>query len=537
MIEVVDAVLAAAQSYVAAFHTTIPTTVGLMLAVVAPFVFIVVHHEVRIVRIRLIEEFRRNFLFDRTVGAPRSEEMIDEEPHAPAPPAPATGAPPRHPSPSWSPSFEFVVTKYIVDLFDICSAQQLETIRQQGSSSLTTDELYALVRRGKLFRIGANRRLLLTFVPYGFAVWATVMLLLGDGDDRITHAVRAFGGANAPSLLAAGLLGAYFFTLRYLTRAVTNFDLTGRTTIRVFGHFLLTAAVVMVFAAIVYGPGGLDAASCGAPSGSCGPSATAIAFAFLIGVMPDAGLQFVYTAGRQLATGTKLVGRAFAFLKRTDNRFNDLVASISLDAIDGIDYGTRYRLEDVGIYEVQNLATANPILVHIETPYGIYEVVDWVAQAQLCTVVGLERFVLLQQYNIRTIFDLERAVMSRRSTHEMRQIVGAILFSPNATFAMALEAAGDSGARGLKPLEAEGTESFADAVVRLAARRTETEVPLTTKGETTSEWERVEMDDATILHAVRVMIDDLHVHRLREIWERIGRSLGRDAEQLDDTID
>jgi hypothetical protein len=41
--------------------------------------------------------------------------------------------------------------------------------------------------------------------------------------------------------------------------------------------------------------------------------------------------------------------------------------------------------------------------------------------------------------------------------------------------------------------------------------------------------------DRTLKHLVRIMVDDLHVDRLREIWERTVRKLGKDAEALDDS--
>ena len=44
-------------------------------------------------------------------------------------------------------------------------------------------------------------------------------------------------------------------------------------------------------------------------------------------------------------------------------------------------------------------------------------------------------------------------------------------------------------------------------------------------------------DDATIKHMVRVIMDDLHVIRLRQIWEIISRRLGVDAASLDDSED
>ena len=53
-------------------------------------------------------------------------------------------------------------------------------------------------------------------------------------------------------------------------------------------------------------------------------------------------------------------------------------------------------------------------MLFIETPYGVYEIMDWVAQAQLCSSVGPNAMTTMWRLRVSTLFDLERLAMDPR---------------------------------------------------------------------------------------------------------------------------
>jgi hypothetical protein len=120
-------------------------------------------------------------------------------------------------------------------------------------------------------------------------------------------------------------------------------------------------------------------------------------------------------------------------------------------------------------------------MLFVETPYGIYQSIDWVAQAQLCAAVGPKTVLRLWKLGIRTIFDLEKAVLvPGYSTEQLRQAVGlALVADADEPMRTAL------GSPGARPI-----------------------------------------DDDTVKALVQNKLDDLHVHRLRQIAKRIEARLG-----------
>lgn len=296
---------------------------------------------------------------------------------------------------------------------------------------------------------------LILFVPLGLlkqdALWFRFLsdnlfwtLGSGAGVERQAQAAAVYGAA---------FLGGYIMTARVLLRAVQNYELSQLSFLQAAAHLgvgLLTGLLLFhLFAEIR-------------------PVENTYLFwagiAFVCGYMPDFGLSSIFRRLR--------IHR----LKQVDEAAVALSGISPLELLDGIDYDTRYRLEQSGFADVQNLAVANPLLIYVETPYSLYAAFDWVLQAQLCTAVGARAFRDLKGLGIRTSLDLERAVLSDDASDVIIMAVGRIVF-----------------ASALPPPP--GTSPIGPDEVRQLAM---------------------------------VMLDDLHVHRLRSLWLHIFQQISED---------
>ncbi len=187
------------------------------------------------------------------------------------------------------------------------------------------------------------------------------------------------------------------------------------------------------------------------------------AAAFVIGFIPGLAERYIISIWRR------------GNVKQIEGRALEQTKTIPLELIEGIDADIRAKLEDFNLFDVQNLATANPIMLFVETPYGIYQSIDWVAQAQLATSVGISRYLVLRNFAIRNLFDLERLFIDE------------------------------------KP---ESARTLKGKISNILLYSTEERNP--------SPNENSNIEDATAL--VRLMIDDLAFLRLRQIWKTIEKN-------------
>ncbi|WP_237151672.1 hypothetical protein [Oryzibacter oryziterrae] len=436
-----------------------------------------------------------------------------------------------------NPSFEFVKLKYTYDLPGVMA----ENVEDEKLMSMVkrksfghSDRVLFYSSVGYMLVCFFGFSVVLAGVPSSFSsdhaplqswfAWLSSSVLISGGSGGEGKALTSEG---IRSLTIAGMafLGAYIASVRQFVRSLLVFDLSTATFVRQTMEIVSSMVLVTVLYRTFPDPGQVPAQLYEALVQPGGPSASPaehdvskiwIGLALAFGVMQESSLLFILEKFKDF----------MPWLKRSDDRFMAVTSSTPLEVIDGITFPIRYRLQECGIDEVQNLATYNPIMLHIESPFGIYETIDWVGQAQLCCVVGIERFLLMRQLNLRTIFDLERAVRSRHAPPEFDRILACVLFSTNERLEQLTKLSGlKISARdgtGSKPLELSAFLSWAyDQIGKNDIQDRSDEKRL-------SEF---------VEHFMRLIGDDLHVRRLRRIWCDISESLGSAGVCLPDDID
>ncbi|MDW5313416.1 hypothetical protein [Rhizobium sp. PL01] len=498
---------------------------ALLVALLTPSLLLYSRHEVRLRRLRSIKDFLISFGTD-------NERSLNAANAAPLPADAATpGANVRLTN---NPSFEFVKSKYISDL------QVQDPPEGKPFNAMNDiDQIDWIIKSIGNFGSRGDWRIFLSAIGFillcyfGFsALFNTLSCGLGAAVCCAPSAAACVESAdsygNWHQLRVIGSLafaGAFIAAVRNFVRSVAVFDLSPYTFLRHTAEIVASVIFTIVLFAVFRDPisgitnlvaGILPSASAPTTQTAAPSAVTAtgnhiqpiwFGLAPLLGLLPQSATKFLLMKFQNL----------ISWIKTTDDRFINVTKIVSLDIIDGIDYETRFRLEGCGIFDVQNLATYNPIMLHIESPYGIYQVIDWVAQAQLCHILGPEKFLIFRELNIRTIFDLERAIGSKQSVKAFDEICAGVLLASTSSLRETVKISAT------KPITMDPDKSQAvDADAYCI-------------------WARQKMqrddDSKATEHVLRWIADDLHVRRLRRLWLDISASLGPEAEYLPDSVD
>lgn len=221
------------------------------------------------------------------------------------------------------------------------------------------------------------------------------MKFVGDPEyDEVDYQIKT---ATAMSF---AFISAYIWSILYLIRRIANYDLTPVSFLRTSAQIIFACFSAIVLRHLVY-----------ALPDAVSSNSLIIGLAFMVGFYPTFGLNYINNI-----VNSHLV-------KRNDPQAYDVGKNLPLDMLEGVNSFIKFRFEEMEIEDLQNLATSNPVLLFVESPYGLFEVIDWVAQAQLIVAVGSDKVIKLRKVGLRTIFCLANAAKD----DNMHPILTAIL--------------------------------------------------------------------------------------------------------------
>lgn len=242
-------------------------------------------------------------------------------------------------------------------------------------------------------------------------VLATVLVTLGwtfvvqpeTVFDR-SFAPADFQLANLPEIpsetFAFAFLGAYFYVLQMLVRRYFQNDLKATAYINATMRIVIVVLLVWVIDPLL-----ADVAD----------QATRSAVAFVVGVFPSVGWQILQQAVR------KVVGTAVASLE-PEHKLGDL---------DGLNIWYESRLLEVGVEDMQNLATTDIVDLMLNTRIPVDRIVDWIDQAFLyLRVLDEGERALLRRYGIRTATDLDDALSDQDVAASLEQLLNVVWSTP-----------------------------------------------------------------------------------------------------------
>ena len=247
------------------------------------------------------------------------------------------------------------------------------------NSSKKVEDTHSVVR----FLLPVSFAFLICFLAISYIIFAD-RLVEGLGDSVLLTGAD-FGAKNkgliqqSISVLAFAFLGGFIWSATNTIRRLIAGDLAPSVYYSAGIRILLASSVALVLSFLLGQESGSDLLSFKASLSS---------IAFLTGMFPE----------RILAYLIKL----FQKFVNPDQLNND---KLSLYRIEGISMQHKERLEEIGIDNAQNLASASLTQLMIETPYKSRLLLDWIGQAKLLCYAK-EDMEKLRSVGIRSVFDL-----------------------------------------------------------------------------------------------------------------------------------
>lgn len=199
---------------------------------------------------------------------------------------------------------------------------------------------------------------------------------------------------------AFGFLGAYFYILQMLVRRYFQNDL--KSTAYINATMRLVIVILLVWAVIPLLDDYTDVSQ-----------PTLFAIAFVIGVFPSVGWQFL-----QQTLIRKPIGLVV----------DSLEPKHKLGDLDGLNIWYESRLLEVGVEDMQNLTTTDIVDLMLNTRIPVDRIVDWIDQAFLYVRVTDEhRRALLRSYGIRTATDLDDALTDPAHAQKIERLLNYVL--------------------------------------------------------------------------------------------------------------
>ncbi|MFK8102078.1 MAG: hypothetical protein AB8G15_06130 [Saprospiraceae bacterium] len=239
-------------------------------------------------------------------------------------------------------------------------------------------DTYSLVR----FILPIGFSFLICFFAIAYIVFADQFVT--GMKDNVVLSGAAFGKDNAAlmarsiSVLTFAFLGSFIWSATNIIRRLIANDLSPSVYYSAGIRILLASITALVLSFML-----------GAKSNPeyLQLNASLAAIAFLTGMFPERVLQYLIKVFQRFINADQL----------TNNH-------LSLYRIQGISMQHKERLEEIGIDNAQNLASASITNLLIETPFKSRQLLDWIGQAKLICFAG-KNIDKLRSVGIRSVFD------------------------------------------------------------------------------------------------------------------------------------